>query len=470
MPKKKRRKPKRAARPKKSRTPQKPRRAKTPPKTVQRKPARSAVPSRKPRPAPRRGPRTITRSGYTAHAGRAAVGEMARRMGDISRLRDLDSLLEKILSEARRFTRADAGTIYLQARGRLHFNFVQNDTLFRNRGAAARQLFLKSVLPINRNSIAGYVAQTGKTLLVGDAHRSGKIAGHSYNPALDRLSGYRTRSVLAVPVIARNDAVLGVLELVNALDRRGRPAPFSAEDTLYVSQLAANAGYAIENARLTREMAFRMVEMAALRDPSETAAHAERVSAIASRLYLAWARKHGVEPKERRATRESLRLAAILHDVGKVAVSDAVLRKPGRLTPGERHLVRCHTVYGARLFLNTSSPWDRAAAEVALNHHEQWNGGGYPGKLKNLRAREIEFGPGKKGREIPLLARIVSIADVYDSLVSKRVYKQPWTEEEARSFIRSKSGVVFDPELTELFLGMRKTVGAIEARFRKKGK
>ncbi len=408
----------------------------------------------------RRGTREVTRDGLSTRATVAA-----KRAVDQSRLRDLDTLLDRILAEARRFTRAEAGIVYLAAKGRLHFNFVQNDALFRDADASLKQEYLKSVLPLDKTSIPGYVAATGKMVLVDDAYRVGRGAGYGFNPELDRRTGYRTRSVLAVPVVARNNAVLGVLELSNAAGGRGRFAP---GDALYVTQLAANAGYAVENARLTREMAFRMVEMAALRDPSETAAHAERVSAIASRLYLAWAKRRAVSPEERRLTRESLRLAAILHDVGKVAVSDVLLKKPGKLTPRERYLVRCHTVYGARLFLNTSSPWDRAAAEVALNHHEQWNGGGYPGKMADLRARPIVFGPGKRGKEIPLLARIVAIADVYDSLVSRRAYKKPWTEDEARDFIRSKSGVLFDPELASLFLAMPSAIRAIEARYRQK--
>ncbi|MBN2353797.1 MAG: HD domain-containing protein [Spirochaetales bacterium] len=424
--------------------------------------------------SPARSARDITRDGLATQSGPGVrrkgaatrrAGPALRRSADSSRLRDLDSLLDRILAEARRFTRAEAGAVYLAARGRLHFNFVQNDALFKDEGAALKQEYLTSVLPVDKTSIPGYVAATGKTVLVDDAYRVKKGAGYAFNAELDRRTGYRTRSVLAVPVVARNNAVLGVLELVNAAGGRARFAPGAA---LYVSQLAANAGYAVENARLTREMAFRMVEMAALRDPSETAAHAERVSAIASRLYLAWAKKRAVSPEERRATREALRLAAILHDVGKVAVSDVLLKKPGMLTPRERFLVRCHTVYGARLFLNTSSPWDRAAAEVALNHHEQWNGGGYPGRMADLRARVIVFGPGKRGKEIPLLARIVAIADVYDSLVSRRAYKKPWTEDEAREFIRSKSGVLFDPELASLFLAMPSAIRAIETRYRQR--
>ena len=407
-----------------------------------------------------------TKAPAASRTSRSGAKNMLKKLGEIYHLKDLDSLLERILTEARRFTRADAGTIYLATRSRLHFNFVQNDTLFKSKSTAKRD-FLKATLPLDKSSIAGYVAVTGKTVIVDDAYRPGKEVVCGFNREMDEREGYRTRSVLAVPIAARNNVILGVLQLINARDRQGRTVIFSPEDILYISQFANSAGYAVENARLSREMAFRMVGMAALRDPSETAAHAERVSLISSKLYLAWARKHHIDTKERRLTRETLRIAAILHDVGKVAVSDMVLKKPGKLTPDERYRVRCHTVYGARLFTNMSSPWDRAAAEVALNHHEQWNGGGYPGKIKDVRGRDIVFGPGKKGREIPLLARIVSIADVFDSLVSKRVYKKEWSAEAAYEFIQSKAGIVFDPELVALFLDMKTTVRTIEARYQK---
>ncbi len=393
--------------------------------------------------------------------------EMLKTIEELYHLKDLETLLERILSEARRFTGADAGTIYLATRTHLHFNFIQNDTFLRDRRAREMYVYSKAALPLDEKSIAGYVAVTGRALLIDDVYGLGQDVPFAFNREFDGATGYRTRSMLTVPIAARDEKLLGVLQLINATDRRGRVVSFSSDDTHYIIQFANNAAYAIENAKLTREMAFRMVEIAALRDPTETAAHAERVSALSAELYTVWAGKHGVEQRERRHTRESLRIAAILHDVGKVAVSDTVLKKPGELTDFERYQAQCHTVFGARLFMNTSSPWDKAAAEVALNHHEQWNGGGYPGKIKDLFSREIVFGPGKKGTEIPLLSRIVTLADVYDSLVSKRSYKGEWTEDQARRYVRENSGVLFDPELCDLFLGMADAARTIEARYRK---
>jgi response regulator RpfG family c-di-GMP phosphodiesterase len=117
--------------------------------------------------------------------------------------------------------------------------------------------------------------------------------------------------------------------------------------------------------------------------------------------------------------------------------------------------VRSHTIHGARLFFRRNhhpSPWDRMAAEVALNHHERWDGMGYPGRIENLHAHTIRFGPGKKAHEIPLSGRIVALADVYDALLSERSYKERWRDTQAIGYIRQQAGRHFDPELVQIFL------------------
>ncbi|MBN2354206.1 MAG: HD domain-containing protein [Spirochaetales bacterium] len=396
----------------------------------------------------------------------ATAEDMLRTIGDIYHITDLDTLLERILTETRRFVNADAGTVYLAAKGQLFFNVVQNDTLFRDPHAKEKYVYSRARLPIDRTSLAGYVAVTGQSLLIDDVYHIKSGVSYSFNPAFDRKTSYKTTSILMVPIITRNNVLMGVLQLINAKGTDGRVVPFSMQDTLYIVQFANYAAHAIESAKLSREMALRMVEIAALRDPSETAAHAKRVSALAVELYTAWAKKHGAGLRELRQTRDVLRIAAILHDVGKVAISDVILKKRGKLDERETYHVRCHTVYGARLFVNANSPWDRAASEVALNHHERWDGGGYPGRMAHVFSREITFGPGKKGEEIPLLARVVSIADVFDSLVSKRVYKHEWPEAEAFRYVRNHSGSLFDPELVSLFLAMSDTAHAIEERYK----
>ena len=391
--------------------------------------------------------------------------ELLSTIENIYHIKDLDSLLESILREARRFVNADAGTLYLVTDGKLHFSYVQNDTLFPVQGGSNRYLSDSLSLPIDRTSIAGYTALTGEALLIDDVYDIHSGVSFSFNPSFDKKSSYRTKSLLVVPLLTREGSILGVLQLINAKDGRGESVPFSMQDRLYISQFAQSGANAVETARLSREMVLRLVEMVELRDPFETGYHVKRVGAYSVELYEAWARKHGLSDREINSTKDMLRTSAMLHDLGKVAISDTILKKPADLTAEERKIVWMHTIYGARTFRRMNSDWDKTAEEVILNHHERWDGGGYPGKVPDVNASRIEFGPGKKGLEIPLSARIVAIADNFDALISKRSYKNAWQEEEVFGYLKSQSGRFFDPELVGIFISLKDMVGAIRNKF-----
>jgi response regulator RpfG family c-di-GMP phosphodiesterase len=379
-------------------------------------------------------------------------------------IKDLDSLLENILTEARRFLMADAGTIYLAARGFLYFSFVQNDTLFQGE---TKDKYIPSgaALPVDKASLAGYVAKTGESILIDDVYHIQSDLSFAFNPAFDKKSNYRTTSILGVPLKTRENEVVGVLQLINAKDEAGEVIAFSMDDKLFITQFAQHAADAIEKARLSREMVLRMVELAELRDPFETSRHAKRVGAYSVELYEKWATKRNVSSREIRNVRDVLRTAAILHDVGKVAVSDIILKKPGQLSYDQKLEMKQHTVLGARLFRRVNSFWDYMASEVALNHHENWDGSGYPGKRDDLYSEKIYMGPGKQSTEIPLSARVVAIADVYDALVSQRAYKQGWRQEHALHYIRYQAGQKFDPELVGIFLKMDDLLTAIAKKY-----
>ena len=379
-------------------------------------------------------------------------------------IKDLDSLLESVLTEARQFVMADAGTIYLLARDSLYFSFVQNDTLFRGE-TKDKYLPSSASLHLDKRSLAGYVAKTGEPILIDDVYHIQSEVSFTFNPAFDQKTNYRTKSILGVPLKTRENEIVGVLQLINAKNENGEVVAFSMDDKLFISQFAQHAADAIEKARLSREMVLRMVELAELRDPFETSQHAKRVGAYSVELYEKWATKHAVSPREIRKVRDVLRTAAILHDVGKVAVSDTILKKPGQLTFDEKRSMKLHTVLGARLFRRTTSFWDYMSAEVALNHHENWDGSGYPGRIDDLYAEKIYLGPGKQGPEIPLSARVVAIADVYDALVSQRAYKGGWRQEHALHYIRYQAGKKFDPELVSIFLKMGELLTAIQRKY-----
>lgn len=383
---------------------------------------------------------------------------------EISHVKDLDSLLERVLLEARDFVNADAGTLYLKAKDRLFFSYVQNDTLFKGDAASNRYVYSGSV-GIDRTSLAGHVAATADPVLIDDVYDIHSDVSYSFNPEYDTKTSYRTQSMLIVPLLTRGQTSVGVLQLINAKDETGAVVPFSGQDMLYITHYGQNAASAIEQAKLNREMVLRMVEISELRDPFETGAHAKRVGSYAVELYEKWAVKQNITEPEIKATRETLRSAAMLHDVGKVAISDTILKKAGDLTDGERAIMRMHTIYGARLFKRTESPWDKIAYDVVLNHHECWDGTGYPGRIENIFSKKVKLGPGKKGNEIPIYARIVMIADVYDSLVSRRSYKEPWEQEQVIEYLKWQSGRQFDPTLVELFLGMQDIVRSIKKKY-----
>ena len=390
--------------------------------------------------------------------------KLFRTIETLFTIKDLDSLLESVLTEARQFVNADAGTIYLSARGFLYFAYVQNDTLFRGE---TKDKYIPSgaALAIDKSSLAGYMAKTGEAILIDDVYHIQSDVSFSFNPAYDQKTNYRTRSILGVPLKTRDNDIVGVLQLINAKNEEGKVVAFSMQDKLFISQFALNAADAIEKARLSREMVLRMVELAGLRDPYETSQHAKRVGAYSVELYETWASRRNISTREIKKVRDVLRTAAILHDVGKVAVSDVILKKPATLTYDEKLAMRQHTILGARLFTRTNSFWDYMSSEVALNHHENWDGTGYPGRIEDLFAEKIYMGPGKHGTEIPLSARVVAIADVYDALMSQRAYKKDWSQEHALRYIRYEAGKKFDPELVSIFIKMDDLLTAIARKY-----
>jgi HD-GYP domain-containing protein (c-di-GMP phosphodiesterase class II) len=378
---------------------------------------------------------------------------------ELNRVKDLDILMERILTEARLFVNADAGSIYIREGGELKFSYTQNATLQKRLPAGTRLPYATFSIPINEESLAGYCVMTGKSLNIADAYRLDASLPYRFAKRFDEASGYRTRSILAVPLKTMPDEVIGALQVINPQDAAGGITPFSQKDEKMMLHFASIAAVALQRARMTRDIILRMIRMAELRDPEETGAHVNRVAAYSVEIYERWAVKKGLPAREIENGRDTLRLAAMLHDVGKVAVSDLILKKPGRLTPEEFELMKQHVIVGAGLFSDRKSEFDDAAAEVALNHHERWDGTGYPG---HLGSPEV---PGKRGEEIPLFGRIVAIADVFDALSSRRSYKAPFTEREVLETMRQGSGKQFDPELLDIFLTCMDSIRSIRMRY-----
>jgi HD-GYP domain-containing protein (c-di-GMP phosphodiesterase class II) len=386
---------------------------------------------------------------------------------DLNQIKDIDSLLDRVLLEARHFSRADAGSIYLLENRKLRINYVQNDTLIQMENGK-KFLYQNHEVAINDKSMAGYVAMTKKPLIIVDAYHLNRAAPYLFNRSFDEMASYQTHSVLTVPLIASQNRLIGVMQIINSLDDEKKTVPFRNEDELVVAYFANHAASAIEKAKMTREIILRMIRIAELRDPEETGAHVNRVGAYSIEIFSKWATDHQLTHAEIQKIRDVLRIAAMLHDVGKVAISDTLLKKRGALSGDEYVQMQRHVIFGARLFKNSTSDWDDIAAEIALNHHERWDGGGYPGKVVDVFCDSWRPGPGKKGDEIPLFARIVSLSDVYDALTSHRAYKDRWPEERVLQYIRDQKGKQFDPEMVDVFFSIYDVIRAIRNKYGEK--
>ncbi|CCH49542.1 GAF and HD-GYP domain-containing protein [Pseudodesulfovibrio piezophilus] len=384
---------------------------------------------------------------------------------EVNHLKDIDTILDRILQESRAFSNADAGSIFLVERENLIFSFVQNDTLFSGEGANAA-LYQNFSIPVSGDSIVGYAAKTRQSLAIDDAYRLDPTLPYSFNKSFDEKSGYQTTSMLAIPLIAQESRLVGVMQLINARNDMGKVIPFSEDAQTYIPLFCNNASVAIERGIMNREIILRMMQMAELRDPSETGAHVQRVGAFSAEIYGTWAARRKHSAKEIKRVRDNLRLAAMLHDVGKVGIPDAILKKPGKLTDEEFKAIKMHTIFGARLFRNLTSDLDRMSMEIALGHHEKFAGEGYPGRVTpDIWASEVEMGEPIRGKDIPLSARICAVADVYDALASPRSYKEPFTDEKCISLLEKGAGGHFDPEIVEIFIEIFDVIKAIRNKF-----
>jgi putative two-component system response regulator len=223
---------------------------------------------------------------------------------------------------------------------------------------------------------------------------------------------------------ARNELLI---DLSNALRRRGLEAERRQYETKLEQMVAARTAQ-LERAYIET---VKRLGLAIDYHDGVTGEHVERVAAHAQRLGLALGIDH--------AKADLLRLASPLHDAGKIAISEAILRKPGPLTADERLEMERHTEFGHELLAGSGSELLDLAATLALTHHERWDGTGYPRKLA--------------GEAIPLEGRIVAVADVYDALTSDRPYRAALSEEDARAQILRERGNAFDPRVVDAFLG-----------------
>lgn len=272
--------------------------------------------------------------------------------------------------------------------------------------------------------IAGWVALHGNPLLINDCRKDNRFSSQ-----VDHRTHFETRNMICVPVKVK-DKIVGVLQAIN----KKNDGKFKEDDLNLLSALSEQVAIALENARLFKELqqlfvdsAVALAEAIEKRDPY-TGGHIWRVvnysQAIAKYMDLS---------KEDLFT---MKLSAILHDIGKIGIDDHILRKPAPLDFSEFEIMKRHTVLGAEII----KPIKQLQGILGgiLSHHERNDGKGYPARLK--------------GNEIPLIARIISVADTFDAMCSSRPYRDGLSPKEGRNEIIRCGGTQFDPAVVKAFV------------------
>jgi HD-GYP domain-containing protein (c-di-GMP phosphodiesterase class II) len=344
-----------------------------------------------------------------------AVLRLGRAFADIKDLKEL--IASTLVPELVNLLKADRGSVFLIDEEKKElFSVVAMGVEFR-----------EIRFPTDRG-LSGFVARTGRKLNIKDAYEDSR-----FNPEVDRKTGYRTKTVLAVPMTDPQGHRFGVVQVINKLDGKA----FGRDDEELLMAFTAEASTAIINARLVEEQRelfdSAISAMAAALDARDqlTAGHTQRVTEYG----LGIGRSLSLAPRQLRR----LRTAAMLHDLGKIGTPDAVLKKPGSLTPEEFEIIKRHAAYTRTIVHNLRLPADMTGLELeSSGHHERMDGSGYP--------------DGVKGDRIPLVSRILAVADVFDAITSKRHYREAMPIEQALDTIRKGSGSHFDPRIIEAFL------------------
>lgn len=335
----------------------------------------------------------------------------------------LQRVLEEVMDSLITLIRAERGFLMLRdANGGLSVRIA--------RGLAHVNLDA-AAFKVSR-SVVRRVVETGEPVLTTDAQADPRFDSQM------SIAVYQLRSILCVPLKLKQE-LIGVLYV----DNRAHTGIFKEHDLELISAFADQAAVAIDSARLFEELqeSHRELEKAYqatlegwvraldLRD-KETEGHTQRVTVLTHRL----ARSMGVDGE----ALVHITRGALLHDIGKMAIPDGILLKPGELTEEERELIKKHPVYAYEML----SPIDFLvpAIDIPYCHHEKWDGTGYP--------------RGLKGEEIPFAARIFPIIDVWDALTSDRPYRKALPQQEVRRRIQAESGRHFDPYVVKAFMKM----------------
>lgn len=351
------------------------------------------------------------------------IEEKVRKLILLSKLgRILNSTLDheevsrRAMEAATQLMKAEVGSLLLidEEKQQLYFKVALGDN----------EETVKKITLHMGEGIAGWVAKSGSPLIVNAPGKDPR-----FFKGVDERTAFRTRNIICVPVKVK-EKVIGVLEAIN---KKGGKK-FNGGDLFLFISLADQVAIALDNARLYQEleeMFFQTAEALAdaieKRDPY-TGGHTQRVTAysltIGQRLQL--------KPSEQRC----LKIAAVLHDVGKIGIEDTILRKPETLNPDEYDTIKGHAEMGAEILEHIRQLRD--VVPGVKHHHEQMDGSGYP--------------DGLKGEHLPIIAKIVAVADTYDAMTTDRPYRKALTKETAIGELKRCSGIQFDGAVVEAFV------------------
>lgn len=353
----------------------------------------------------------------------------------ISGERNLDRILMHMADMGREMVVADRCTVWLVDRKR--------NELWTRVAHGVSELRV----PLDAG-LVGYAVKHNKAIFIDDAYTNEEYRPFLEKGALvtDKQTGYRTKALMVIPFANSEGEVIGCYQAINKMTGE---EVFSAKDLETLTLAASYSGKSLESAMLTheieetqKEIIFTMGEIGESRS-KETGNHVKRVAEYSYIL----ARGIGIPEEEA----EVLKMASPMHDIGKVAIPDEVLKKPGKLTDEEFRIMRSHTVIGYNLLKNSKRHILRTAAIVAHEHHEKWNGQGYP--------------RGLAGEDIHIYGRITAVADVFDALGSDRVYKKAWELDRILNLFKEERGRHFDPKLVDVFLDVLPELLEIRDRY-----
>jgi response regulator RpfG family c-di-GMP phosphodiesterase len=273
--------------------------------------------------------------------------------------------------------------------------------------------------------IVGSAVKDGEPLIINDPYNDDR-----FDKDIDQKTGYHTNNVLVIPIKNSEDKIIGAYQAVNKLTKE---AIFTQKDLDRLLLAVTYTGKELESSMLykeiedtQKEIIYTMAEIGETRS-KETGNHVRRVAEYSKIL----ASGYGLSDEEA----ELIKMASPMHDIGKIGIPDSILLKPGKLTEDEFKIMKTHSKLGYNMLKHSDRKILKASAIIAHEHHEKWNGKGYP--------------RGLKGEEIHIYGRITAIADVFDALSSDRCYKKAWELEKVLNLLKEERGEHFDPKLID---------------------